>query len=291
MKLTSTSKYSVGIVICTGVLVANFSISAMAQAQEKRNDVGFVGNGTNFGVQAKIEVSHNVSIRPDIFFGGGSSVENRAFTTTGTLFTPSFATTAPFVLRNPYTVTSSFAVPVDFTANVAIGNIPAGSVIRAGTNVAAGTILPTGLALPAGNLPALAIPAGTSIPASTLGSRLNGTSFGIAATYDFNLDPQGKSTAYIGPKIAFSSAAGPVTLAGTDIPGSNLNINETKIGLILGADYVVSNDFTIGANVTYNLSRNLNGTISLGASTPSIGNIIQSTGNSLDFGIRVGYRF
>jgi opacity protein-like surface antigen len=291
MNLTFVRKFAAIITLSMGVLATNLISSSIAQAEEKKNDIGFFGNGTTFGIQGKIEVSPNFSIRPEIGFGGGSSVENRSFATPISLFTPAFTTAAPFTLKNPYTVTSSFTVPIDFTANVAIGNIPAGTVIRAGTNVPAGTVLPTGLTLPAGNLPALTIPTGTSIPAGTLGSKLNGTTFGIAATYDFNLDSKGKSTAYIGPKIAFSSSSGAVTLAGADIPGSKIDINETKIGLVLGTDYAVSDDFTIGANLTYNLSRSLNGNISLGSSTPSIDNIIQSTGSSLDFAVRVGYRF
>jgi Opacity family porin protein len=322
------------IMILLGVFSCGSLFSASAQAQEKRNDAGVAvqfGNGTNFGIQGKLGLSDNFSLRPEIFFGGGSAVENSAFNTTSP-FTSPIAFTAPAggvtpPIVGPTTATAaitfpnSFTTPAPFTTNVAfttnvpitVGGItiptgtpvPVNTLVPAGTTIPAGFTFPIGTSIPAGfTVPGLAVPAGTNFPAGTtipvgtripsglIGSRLSGTSFGLAATYDFKLDPQGKSTAYIGPKLAFSSASGPATFNGNDIQGSKIDVSETKIGLVAGADYGISDNFSIGANVTYNLSRSVNASGSINAlGIPNINNNIQSAGSSLDFGVRASYRF
>jgi Opacity family porin protein len=321
-------------IIFLGILTSNLLLTALAQAQEKRNDAGVAvqfGNSTNFGIQGKFGVSDNFSLRPEIFFGGGSAVENSAFQTSRPFNAPlSFTTpagvttpptTGPYTSEIPITLLNSFTAPVAFTTggafttNVPItvngATIPAGSSIPAGTTVPAGTTIPAGFTLPVGTtIPAgvtvprqviptgtriaagTPIPIGTGVPAGFIGSRLNGTSFGVAATYDFKLDPKGKSTAYIGPKLTFASASGPATFNGNDISGSKIDVSETKIGLVAGADYGISDDFTIGANVTYNLSRSVNASGSINFfGLPDISNNVQPAGSSLDFGVRASYRF
>jgi Opacity family porin protein len=317
-----------------GILGTNLLIASFAQAEEKKNDVGLgvqFGNSTNFGIQGKVGLSDNFSLRPEIFFGGGSAVENSAFNTTSSFTTPIAFTapaggvTAPIVgpttATAPITFLNSFTTPAAFTTNVAFTTsapitfggvtvpngtpVPVNTLVPAGTTIPAGFTFPVGTSIPAGfTVPGLAVPAGTNFPAGTIipigtripsgliGSRLSGTSFGLAATYDFKLDPQGKSTAYIGPKLAFSSASGPATFNGNDIQGSKIDVSETKIGLVAGADYGISDNFSIGANVTYNLSRSVNASGSINAfGIPNINNNIQSTGSSLDFGVRASYRF
>jgi acetyltransferase-like isoleucine patch superfamily enzyme len=312
MKLTFPLNFFANITMLVGILAANLLVASTTQAQEKRNDAGLAiqfGNSTSIGIQGKIGVSDNFSIRPEFFFGGGGAVQNSTFTTAAPFPIPT-TITAPTSLilpaiSGPITLAVPLTIPRDFTTTSSIvlnGNtIPAGSVIRAGTIIPAGSVIPAGNVIPAGtvlttgtNVPAnTIIPTGTVIPAGTIGSRLSGgTSFGLAATYDFKLDQQGKSTAYIGPKIAFSSASGPATINGADIAGSNLNVSETKIGLVFGADYGISNDLTIGANFTYNLSRSVNTSGSFGVVNGNINGVTQSAGgSSLDFGIRAAYRF
>jgi Opacity family porin protein len=312
MKLTFSLKFlTSNITLLVGVIVTTILATSIAQAQEKRNDAGLAiqfGNGTSIGIQGKIGVSDNFSIRPEFFFGGGSTVQNSTFTSATNFVSPSaFTTPTSFVLpafSGPITLVVPLTVPTNFTTTTTIvlsgRTIPAGTVISAGTIIPAGTVISSGTTLPAGtvlaagtNVPAnTIIPAGVLIPAGTIGSRLSGgTSFGLAATYDFKLDSQGKSIAYIGPKISFSSASGPATINGADIAGSNLDVSETKIGVVFGADYGISNDLTIGANFTYNLSRSVNTSGSFGVINGNINNVVQSTGSSLDFGIRAGYRF
>jgi Opacity family porin protein len=328
----STVPSTIRMMMFVGILASSFLSASFAQAGEKRNDAGVAiqfGNGTNFGIQGKLGLSDNFSLRPEIFFGSGSSIENkpfqsnRAFNVPQSFAAPAGITTSipgPASLTTSVTLSTSVTTPTNFTTTTAFstnvpitvaGNtIPAGSNIPVGTVVPAGTVIPAGFTLPAGTpIPAgtslpIAVPAGTNIPAGTpipigtsfpaglIGSRLSGTSFGVAATYDFKLDPQGKSTAYIGPKLAFASSSGPATFNGADIPGSNLNVSETKIGLVAGADYGVSDNFTIGANVTYNLSNSVNASGSINfLGIPDIANNVRSTGSSLDFGVRASYRF
>lgn len=320
--------------IFAGIITSNLLLASFAQAEEKRNDVGFgvqFGNSTNFGIQGKVGISNNFSLRPEMYFGGGSAVENSAFKTTSSFNTP-FAITAPagfttpqisgpqtistpFTLPISVTIPSAFTISTPFTTNVPItvgGNVlpagtpvPAGQVVPAGTTIPAGFTFPANTSIPAGFtfpgqaiaagtvIPAgAAVPVGTGVPAGIIGSRLSGTSFGLAATYDFKLDSQGKSTAYIGPKLAFSSASGPATFNGNDLPGSKIDVSETKIGLVAGADYGISDNFTIGANVTYNLSRSVNASGSINFfGIPNINNNVQPAGSSLDFGVRAAYRF
>jgi opacity protein-like surface antigen len=320
--------------IVLGILASNLLLTALAQAEEKRNDAGFAvqfGNSTNFGIQGKLGLSDNFSLRPEIFFGGGSAVENSPFNTTSPFTTPIAFTapaggtippivgpqtaTSPITILNSFPTPAAFTISAPFTTNVPItlgGNtvpagtpVPVGTIVPAGTTIPAGFTFPVGTSIPAGftvpaqtvpagsNFPAgTIIPVGTRIPAGLIGSRLNGTSFGLAATYDFKLDPQGKSTAYIGPKLAFSSASGPATFNGSDIQGSKIDVSETKIGLVAGADYGISDSLSIGANVTYNLSRSVNASGSINfLGIPNISNNVQSAGSSLDFGLRASYRF
>jgi Opacity family porin protein len=322
------------ILLFTGILTTNLLVASFAQAEEKRNDVGFgvqFGNSTNFGIQGKVGISDNFSLRPEIFFGGGSAVENSAFNTTSAFTTPIAFTapaggvtppivgpttaTAPITFPNSFITPAPFTISAAFTTNVPITfggvtvptgtPVPVGTVVPAGTTIPAGFTFPVGTSIPAGfTVPGLAVPAGTNFPAGTtipvgtripsglIGSRLSGTSFGLAATYDFKLDPQGKSTAYIGPKLAFSSASGPATFNGNDIQGSRIDVSETKIGLVAGADYGISDNFSIGANVTYNLSRSVNASGSINfLGIPNINNNVQPAGSSLDFGVRAAYRF
>jgi Opacity family porin protein len=320
--------------IFAGIITSNLLLVSFAQAEEKRNDAGFAvqfGNSTNFGIQGKVGIADSFSLRPEIFFGGGSSVENSAFRTSAPFNTPT-AFTVPAGLTTPpiigpttssapvtfpisFTTPAAFTISAAFTTNVPItfgGNIvpagtpvPVGTIVPAGTTIPAGFTFPTGTSIPAGftipgqaiaagtTIPAGAsIPVGTGIPAGIIGSRLSGTSFGVAATYDFKLDPQGKSTAYIGPKLSFSSASGPATFNGNDLPGSKIDVSETKIGLVAGADYGISDNFTIGANVTYNLSRSVNASGSINfLGLQNINNNVQPAGSSLDFGVRAAYRF
>jgi Opacity family porin protein len=323
-------------IIFLGILTSNLLLTSLAQAEEKRNDAGVAiqfGNSTNFGIQGKIGLSDNFSIRPEIFFGGGSPVENTAFQTTRLFKTPvdfttpagfstpaitlpgNFTTGIPLTLPNAFTTTTAFTIGAAFTTNVPITvggtTFPAGSTIPLGATVPAGTFVPAGFSLPVGavipagtpipsqsiptgtKVPAGSeIPVGTGVPASVIGSRLSGTSFGLAATYDFKLDPQGKSTAYVGPKLSFSSASGPATFNGNDIQGSNIDVSETKIGLVAGADYGISDNFTIGANVTYNLSRSVNSSGSINfLGLPDVSTNVRPAGSSLDFGLRASYRF
>lgn len=98
-------------------------------------------------------------------------------------------------------------------------------------------------------------------------AQVSGTALGLAATYDFNLDNSGRTTFYVGPKIELLNASGP-----------NINVSQTKIGLIAGSDFQVSDDFTVGANVTLNLSTSSN-IVGLPA------------GSSLQLGIRAAYQF
>jgi opacity protein-like surface antigen len=293
-----------------GILASSLVFASTTQAQEKRNDAGLAiqfGNSTNIGIQGKISISDRFSLRPEIFFGSGSTVENKTFTTPVTFDNPSaFTTPTSFIIPaipGPATLVVPLTVPTNFTLTnsivlngqtLAAGTVvPAGTIIPAGTTIGAGSTIPTGTVLTAGtNVPAnTRIPAGIVIPAGTIGSRLSGTSFGLAATYDFKLDPQGKSIAYVGPKIGFSSASGSATINGAEIVGSKLDISETKIGLVAGADYGISDNLTIGANLTYNISRSVNTSGSFGFLNTNINNFVQSTGSSLDFGVRAAYQF
>lgn len=271
-------------------------INSQNQIQDKKNDIGLAvqfGDSTSFGVQGKVGLTDNISIRPEVFFGSGSSVENKQ-TTFGIPSNDGLSTfinnaSNSFTLPSAVTLNAPITSPSTFTTNAAVSSngttIPAGTVIQKGTIVPAGTVLPAGLTIPALTF----LPGGTSYAPGFLKSKPTGTAFGLAVTYDIKLDPQGKSTAYIGPKVAFSSASGALTFGGVENPDVKLNTNETKIGLVAGADYAVSDNFTVGANVTYNISRSLNGSVSVGGR--SLTDFIQSSGSAVDFGIRFGYQF
>jgi hypothetical protein len=269
------------------------------QAPDKKNDVGFAvqfGNGTNFGIQGKFGVSDNISLRPEVFFTNGGQLEASQNTSLTLPFTSSTTLNSP-VVATGFTTVTPFTTNVPVTINVdgnrLNGNsIPIGTVIPAGTNISVGSSIGNGQVLPAG----LSFPTGTAVPVqvprgSTIVKNLSGNSFGLAATYDFKLDSQGKSVAYIGPKIAFSNASGSASFAGADIPQAKVNASETKIGLVAGLDYGLSDNFTIGANATYNFSRSLSSSGSFAGTSADISNLIQSGGSALDFGVRASYRF
>lgn len=315
------------IVGSTSLLACLLAVAAPSHAQVRNNDVGLAiqfGNSTNFGIQGKIGVANGFSLRPELFFSSTPGVESKQITIPTALITP-FDYTLPKsyqlpaipvgsasigngILNVPLTLSQNFTLPTAFTVNVPLvvgGNtIAAGTVIPAGTVVPTGTVLPAGLSIASVGLPAgTVIPAGTLVPANTvipegtvvpsgsITSRASGTSFGLAATYDFNLDREGKSVAYIGPKVSFASASGPAVYQGSDIPGSNINVDETKIGLVLGADYAVSEDFVVGGNLTYNFSQNVSGSARLGNNAANVSNFIQSNGSSVDLVLRAGFRF
>jgi opacity protein-like surface antigen len=184
--------------------------------------IGF-GNSTSFGIDAKIGVAENFSLRPSVYFGSQPGVENKV-------------------------------IPANDPTNSSGAEIKAGRVTNSNT----------------------------------------GTSFGIAATYDFKIEPDGKTSVYIGPKIAFTSAAGPVTVDGakrSNTPNNIFDFSETKIGLIIGADMAVTNDLAIGVNAAYNFSRSISTSGSGLQGFPTGGSLFQPAGTSLDFGIRAAYRF
>jgi acetyltransferase-like isoleucine patch superfamily enzyme len=277
--------------------------STTSNSASKRNDVGIgirFGNSSSFGIDGKFGVADNFSLRPSIYFGNKPGVENQA----GSLpvdiaSTAPFTITESFKLPTSYTVPQAFSTAVPFTlgAAVTVGGttFPAGSTIPAGTTVPAGVIIPAGTSVAAGTtIPAgTFLPQGFPVPAGLITNQNSGTAFGLAATYDFKLDDSGRSTAYIGPKIEFGSASGQVTAAGTPVPNTKINVNQTKIGIIGGGDFAVSDDFTVGANVTLNLSNSVDVTPAPGFSAGglNLNNFSRSTGSSIDFGIRAAYRF
>jgi hypothetical protein len=191
-------------------------VASAGRAEERKYDAGLAvqfGNSTSVGIQGRVGVADNISIRPELFFNSGSTVENK-------VTIPTF-----------------------------VGNFPPG----------------------------------------TLKGNLSGPSFGVAVTYDLKLDPQGQSTAYLGPKVSLASLSGSVvTNQGTEVI-QKISLDEAKFGLVAGVDYAVSNDFLVGANITCNLSRSLS--VSNNGGRTSLNDEIQSSGNSVDFGIRASYRF
>jgi opacity protein-like surface antigen len=178
------------------------TIQGVTSAPVSRYDIGIgaqFGSSTAIGLQGRIGVSDNISIRPSILFGGKSRIE-------------------------------------------------------------------------AG---------GNEIESTTAG-----TTVGLAATYDFRLDPQARSVGYVGLSSQLVSSSGTpaifVPLIG-GFPATNAKIEETKVGIVAGADYALSDNFTVGANVTYNFARNLTVEGSRVDVTPG--------GSNMDFGIRAAYRF
>jgi hypothetical protein len=193
-------------------LTSSLLVASAGRAEERKYDAGLAvqfGNSTSVGIQGRVGVADNISVRPELFFSSASNVENK----------------------------------------VTVGGFPPG----------------------------------------TLKGNLSGPSFGVAVTYDLKLDPQGQSTAYLGPKVSLASLSGSVvTNQGTEVI-QKISLDEAKFGLVAGVDYAVSNDFLVGANITCNLSRSLS--VSNNGGRTSLNDEIQSSGNSVDFGIRASYRF
>lgn len=193
--------------------------SSSEQVQPKKNsDVGLgiqFGNSASFGIDYRVGVADNFSLRSSVYAGSQPGAENK--------------------------------------------RIPAGSGIFDG-----------------------AVEAGLITNSNT------GISYGIAATYDFKIDSDGKTSAYIGPKVAVTSVSGPLTVNGQQSNLGTLDLTEAKIGLIFGADMAVTKDLDIGVNATYNFSRSISASVQ---GLPGAGSFIQPTGSSLDFGIRAAYRF
>jgi hypothetical protein len=186
------------------------------------------------------------------------------------------------VLAKDYKVT----IPFTTLPNQPVGNIPGNTPVPAGTIIPAGTSIAFGVPFDSRT--------DSTIPVITRSGAIKSkitksTSLGLAVTYDFKLDPQGKSTAYLGPKVAFTSTVGEVDLQPGITNPLPLNANETKIGLVAGIDYVLFDGFTIGANANYYFSRNLSGSVN----SPRGPIDFQSSGggNSTDFGLRIGYQF
>jgi Opacity family porin protein len=201
--------------------------------------------------------------------------------------TLNFVYTENFKIPTSSLLTAAYTTSIPFTTNVAIGNFPAGTTIPAGTIFEKGILLPAGLNIPydprTPNNISLVTP-----PGAIKSKITKSTSIGLAVTYDFKLDPQGKSTAYLGPKVAFTSTVGDVNVPGITTP-LTLNANETKIGLVAGIDYVIFDGFTIGANANYYFSRNLSGSVN--SPTGPIDFQSSGGGSSTDFGLRIGYQF
>ncbi len=104
----------------------------------------------------------------------------------------------------------------------------------------------------------------------------SGTAYGLGITYDFAF-PNSQISGYAGPRILFASDSR---------QGANSNL--TNIGLVAGADYKISQNFTVGLNIIYNVSAS--GSYSV--PTPS-SRYVDSFSDSGDFrfGINAGYNF
>lgn len=108
----------------------------------------------------------------------------------------------------------------------------------------------------------------------------SGVAYGAAVTYDFESADK-KLSGYIGPRVLFASGAGKTGNFDTIT-------NETNIGLLVGADYEISPDFTAGLSGTYNFSK----TGSLDISGPGgFKGSSSVSGGSFDVGINFAYRF
>jgi hypothetical protein len=108
----------------------------------------------------------------------------------------------------------------------------------------------------------------------------SGVAYGAAVTYDFESTDK-KLSGYIGPRVLFAS--------GSSKAGNfDTNTNETNIGLLVGTDYAISPDFTVGLSGTYNFSKT--GTLDVSGSGGFKGSSSVS-GSSFDVGINFGYRF
>jgi hypothetical protein len=108
----------------------------------------------------------------------------------------------------------------------------------------------------------------------------SGVAYGAAVTYDFATSDK-KLTGYVGPRVMFASGT-------SKIGKFDTSTNETNFGLLLGADYEISPDFTAGLSGTYNFAKSGN----LNVSAPGGFNGSSSvSGSSFDVGISLGYRF
>jgi Opacity family porin protein len=123
----------------------------------------------------------------------------------------------------------------------------------------------------------ISLAANTAATGFTPGS---GTAYGAAVTYDFS-SADNKLSGYVGPRVMFANGSGKVGNFDT-------NTSETSLGLLLGADYAITPDFTAGLSGTYNFSK----TGTLNVSAPGGFNGSSSiSGSSFDVGINFGYRF
>jgi transcription elongation factor len=109
----------------------------------------------------------------------------------------------------------------------------------------------------------------------------SGTAYGAAITYDFESADK-KLSGYIGPRVLFASGS-------SKIGNFDTSTTETNFGLLLGADYAISNDFIAGLSATYNFSKT--GTLNVSGPGGFNGSAPVSGGNSLDIGVNFGYRF
>ena len=121
----------------------------------------------------------------------------------------------------------------------------------------------------------------TGINANAEQFNTSGTAYGLAVTYDFAF-PNSKISAYAGPRLLFASGSG-------QLNNFSINTNETHIGLIAGADYAISEQFTAGLNVTYDFS--VSGSNSYNQiGTTNNGNFPVSSGG-FNLGVNLGYSF
>jgi hypothetical protein len=107
-----------------------------------------------------------------------------------------------------------------------------------------------------------------------------GTAYGAAVTLDFESSDK-KLSGYIGPRVLVASGS-------SKVGNFDTNTNETNVGILVGADYAISPDFTAGLSGTYNFSKS--GTLDVSGPGGFRGSSTTS-GSSFDIGINLGYRF
>jgi Opacity family porin protein len=220
--------YRTSLISLTAIFMAvTAAINVNAQdITPKKYSVGpaieFNGSGTSFGIQGKVNVIPNFSVRPIILFG----------------YTPG-------VSRNDITIgtgsnSNTFSLsPISQDEITALKN---------------------------------------SVP--------KGTAYGIAITYDFTF-PESRISAYVGPRILSSSSSGVSTAINGGVGIGATSASVTEIGLIVGADYAISTDFTAGLNATYNFAKSGSYSIRF----PGLTDNIPVSGNDFSIGINVGYNF
>jgi Opacity family porin protein len=108
----------------------------------------------------------------------------------------------------------------------------------------------------------------------------SGTAYGAAVTYDFETSDK-KLTGYVGPKVMFANGS-------SKVGNFDTNTSETSFGLLVGADYAITPDFTAGLSGTYNFSKS--GTLNVSGAGGFNGSSSFS-GSSFDVGLSLGYRF